>query len=132
MTATSIAPYFDLGVIVDAELALTVDGELEVLLELELVDVVEPAEVVFAIDIVVTAVEFPLLVIEAVEVTLALAGEEEPVEVLAVALADEEVELSAKTPPDEEDAMLEVTEDAELPEDETALPLQEPEILMLW
>lgn len=145
MTATSMAPYFDLGVIVEAELALTVVDELEVVLEPELVVVVEPAEVVFvpdpdpdpeplAVDIVVAVVELPLLVTVADEVAVVLADEEDPVEVLTVALVDvdDPVELSAKTPPVVEDWMLEVTEDAGLADDETAWPLQEPEILMLW
>lgn len=138
MTATSIAPYLDFGVTVDAELALTVDGELEAVLEPELVVALERAEVavVFAadpepvaVDNVVAAVEFPLPV---------------PVtdEVIVVLLLDEDgVGVWTKTPPDEEDWMLEVTEDATLADgedwmldatdEETALPLQEPEILIL-
>jgi hypothetical protein len=130
MTATSRAPYFEvLGVKVDAALAETVDGVLEVVLEPELVVAVEWVDVavVFpadpepvAVDIVVAAVEFALLVTDDEEI-VALLSDEDP------------LELWAKTPPDEEDATLEVTEDAALePADETALPLQEPEILMLW
>lgn len=127
MTAMSRAPYFDaLGVKVDAALVDTVDGVLDVVLEPEPV-AVEPADVAVvlpadpepvAVDIVVAAVEFALLAPVADEVTVALPLDEDPVEVWA------------KTPPDEEDLILDVTEDA-TPE-ETALPLQEPEILMLW
>jgi len=124
----SRAPYFDaLGVKVDAALVDTVDGVLDVVLEP--VVAVEPADVAVvlpadpepvAVDIVVAAVEFALLVPVADEVTVAL-----PLE--------DPVEVWAKTPPDEEDLMLDVTEDATLePPEETALPLQEPEILMLW
>lgn len=134
MTATSRVPYFDcLGAKVDAALADTVDGELEVVLEPELVVAVAPAvvAVVFpadpepvAVDKVVAAVEFALLEWLADEVTATLELDEDP---------DEDVlEVWAKTPPVEEDWMLEVTDDTTLaPADETALPLQEPEILML-
>jgi hypothetical protein len=134
MTVTSRAPYLDFGVKFDAELALTV---FEVVLEPELVVAVEwvGLAVVFAATEPVATLEFPLLVPVVDEVPL-------NVDVL---------ELSAKTPPDEEDCALEVTDDATLeladeegwvleatddatlePADEvTALPLQEPETLML-
>jgi hypothetical protein len=129
MTATSRAPYFDfLGVNVDAALADTADGVLEVVLEPELVVAVADVAVVFpaepepvAVDRVVAAVEFALVVPLADEVTVALLLDEDPPEVWA------------KTPPDEEDWMLEVTDDATLEpaEEETAVPLQVPEIFML-
>ena len=115
MTVTSRAPYLDFGVKFDAELALTV---FEVVLEPELVVAVEwvGLAVVFAATEPVATLEFPLLVPVVDEVPL-------NVDVL---------ELSAKTPPDEEALMLDVTEEATLePPEETALPLQEPETLML-
>lgn len=126
MTATSIAPYLDLGVTVVAELELTVEGEFEVVLEPELVVAVAPPEAAVvladpepvAVDMVVAAVEFPVAVPVADEVTVEL-----PV--------NEPDEVWAKTAPDVEEPMLEVTEDAAT-EEETDLPLQEPEILMLW
>lgn len=127
----SRAPYFDaLGVKVDAALADTVDGVLDVALDVVLepadVAVVLPADpepVAFDKVVEAAAVEFALLVPAADdEVTVALLLDEDP------------VELWAKTAPDEEDLMLDVTEDATLEpaDEETALPLQEPEILMLW
>ena len=123
MTAMSRAPYFDaLGVKVDAALADTVDV-LAVVLEPVLVVAVEPADVAVVLPadpepvvivVAVAAVEFALLAPVADGVTVALLLDEDP------------VELWAKTAPDEEDLMPDVTEE------ETALPLQVPEILMLW
>jgi hypothetical protein len=114
MTAMSITPYFDFGVLVlDAALELTVEAVLEVLVELVLVVAVELAEVVLApelelVDSVVAAVEFPVA--------------DEVIE----ALPEEVVEDWAKTPPAEDELLGEPD-----PDEETSFPSQEPEILML-
>jgi len=96
--------------------------ELAVEVELELFVAVEPAEVV------------PVLVPDPapleVDKVVATVGF-----VLLVPVADVELELAeawAKTPPVEEELVLEVTEDEAEAEEETALPLQEPDTLILW
>jgi hypothetical protein len=147
ITATSIAPYLDFGVTVDAELELTIAVELEVVLDPVLLVAVEPLEPLVvllaepepvAVDNVVAAVEFPLLVTLADEVTVALPlDEDEDGDVDDDEDDDDnedevEVELWAKTAPDEVELTLEVVEDATSTDEETVEPLQEPEILMLW
>ena len=136
MTATSMAPYLDFfGTIVVAELWLTVDGACVVVLAAEPVVEVEAVDLVpdpdpdadpepVAVVRVVAAVEFPLVVAVADEVTLELRVDD-PAEVWAKTAPDEDE--------DEDELVLEETEDAAPePEEETDWPLQEPEILMLW
>lgn len=103
MTTKSIAPYFDLGVIVDAELALIIAGEAEAWLGVELGVVLEPADVTVFISANADAVAVDM-VVETVELGLEL------VVPVVEDWEDEEEEVWMKTPPDE-DAMLEVTDD---------------------
>jgi hypothetical protein len=116
MTATSIAPYLDFGVLVVAELELVVAGEL--LLLDELADV--------AVDLVAAPVPLDVDMVVAVVTLL------EPVPDEELATDEDPDDCWAKTAPDVAEPELELTEDEAEPEDATALPLQEPEILMLW
>lgn len=119
MTATSIAPYFD------AEFVLVAAGELEVLLVPEVDAMLDAAEVV-----VVSAADFELaavdMVVEAVEFKLGVPVAED----LTVPLEDDD-EVSAKTPPDEEDETLELTDDAALVPADAEPPLHEPATTIL-
>jgi hypothetical protein len=128
-----MAPYLDFfGIIVVAELELTVEGAFVVVLEAELVVAVEAVDLApdpepVAVDMVVATVEFPRVVAVTFEVAVELSFE------VAVELPVKDPDVVwAKIAADEEELMLEATEDAPETDEETELPLHEPEIVMLW